>query len=62
MRQAFQDIGYHEVAAAIIFLVCKLGSGSDFKKIELVIQHCAIDAKKDGKPVDMDENSKVAIY
>ena len=61
MRQALQDIGYHEVAATLIFLTGKMGSASDYKKIENVIKYCASDAKKDGKLVDLDENSKVFL-
>jgi hypothetical protein len=58
MRQSFQKAEYHEVSAAVLFICCKLGNGGSFIKIEKLIYHCALDAKKDGN-VDMNENNKV---
>ncbi|KAJ3254364.1 hypothetical protein HK103_007246 [Boothiomyces macroporosus] len=60
MRYSLQQGEYHEVAATILFIASKLGSGAISIKIEKIILYCAKDAKKDG-PVDMNENNKVTV-
>lgn len=48
MRASTAEPVYYEVAAAILFLAGKLGNGSDFCRIEKVIDVCARYAKKGG--------------
>lgn len=62
MRCSLKKAEYHEVAAAILFLSGKLGSGSNFVKIDKVIHYMVRDCIKDPakkNQVDTREGTKV---
>ena len=64
MRKSFKKAEYHEVAATILFIAGKLGSGGNFVSIEKVIHFIVRDCCKD--PVkrsclNTKEGSKVCL-
>lgn len=57
MRESMQKAEYHEIAATLVFMAGKLGSGSGFVKIDKIIQKSAEDAFK--KYIDASEGTNV---